>query len=127
MKRLAALALAALLVAIALPLTNAGTAQATVHPISSGECSAPPAEGTSAGTQDPPSLTPNPGSQGIEVAPGIFVATPILHTLLNGVDAAGNGDSGDEHCQFPEGTPTGPPDPEGDHAGEDAPFPGQGG
>ena len=49
-----AFALAILIAAGVMSLNNATTVEATAHDIESGECAAPPADGTPADTQSPP-------------------------------------------------------------------------
>jgi hypothetical protein len=63
-----------LLVAAWLLAMMALPAFATVHPLSEAECSAPPA-GDTAGTQDPPGLTPGgPDSSNAQTAQPLLVA-----------------------------------------------------
>jgi len=78
-------------------------ADATVHPLQSAECAAPP--GTNASTDGDP-----PGISGGSNADNFAQPGP-----------ASNGDNGDQHCQFPEG---GSHPDDADDTGVDAPFPG---
>ncbi len=123
MKRLAVLAL----LAGALLMVAVTPAGATVHPLMSGECSAPPATGTAGETGDPPGITEGDGK-----GPDSNNARPALATLDAGAlevvefptdwtGPASNGDNGDQHCQFPEG---GSHPDDDDDTGTDPPFPG---
>ena len=118
---------AALLMAFATSLqgTGNGTVEATVHPINSAECAAPPADGTAADTQSPPGISDPTKDNFLQ---------PLASTIFVGVVEALNGDNGDDHCVFPETTSHGnaPPPSADEHAGEDGtlptgnPLPGQG-
>mgnify|MGYP001417888267 CR=1 FL=1 len=111
-----AIALLALVVGASLPLLVAGPAQATVHPINSAECAAPPADGTAADTQEPPGISD-------PTAPAFL--QPLESTIFRGHFGALNGDNGDSVCVFPETTSHGNPEPgyPDEHAGEDGTLP----
>ena len=133
MRTIAAVSVMAILLGGALPLLGVGTAQATIHPIQSSECAAPPADGSAADTQDPPGLSDPTAPAFLQplIATGLLdengVPTGDLPTALNG-------DNGDSHCVFPQTTSHGDPGPGApdEHAGEDgtlptgAPLPGRG-
>ena len=116
MKKLAIVAVAALLAGMAIALLG-GSAQATIHPIVSSECAAQES-GTGAGDfQDPPGQT-------LGATPGQGALKAIFALLDNGaliIENAGepgfdpedpatfewggpayNGDNGDEHCKNPD-------------------------
>ncbi len=80
------------MLAAALSLVVAGVAQATIHAVNSSECAAPPADGTSADTQNPPGVSDPSKSN--------FLA-PLGSVGASG-GASVHGDWGDENCLFPE-------------------------
>ena len=110
----------------------APAAFATVHPIQSSECAAPPADGTAADTQTPPGVSDDTKRNFLQP----LIATGLLDQDGNfvGPVPALHGDSGDgdaneplpDRCQFPETTDhgdAGPGEPD-ENEGRDRPFPG---
>ena len=123
MKKLSVLGLAAL-VAGAFALTiSTGVASATVHPIQSAECAAPP--GTNGSTDgDPPGITGQSSADNFAQPAEATINAGALIVVIFPTDFTGpasNGDNGDQHCAFPEG---GSHPDDADDAGVDKPFPG---
>lgn len=109
--------------------SGGGAAVATIHPIESGECAAPPANGSAGDTQNPPGISTPGGGNFLQPLIATGLLDPDTHEPTGELPAALHGDSGDEHCAWPGTTdhsddfdPGSPPDNEAD----DANFPGRG-
>lgn len=125
MRFLGFLSISALLIALTVPLlVTVGSVQATVHPINSAECAAPPADGTAADTQDPPGISDPTKSSFLQPLVAVGILDENHEPTFEDV-AALNGDNGDSHCVFPETTSHGDPGPGApdEHAGEDGTLP----
>jgi hypothetical protein len=111
LKKFAMVAVAALLATIMLPLFG-GSADATIHPLTSAECAARQSATGAGEDQDPPGISDETNQQ--------TFARPIFATLAAGAltlddhgsanpndwtwgGPAYNGDNGDEHCANPQG------------------------
>lgn len=98
-------------------------ADATVHPLQSAECAAPP--GTNASTDgDPPGISGGSNADNFAQPALATIDAGALTPVVFPTDWTGpasNGDNGDQHCQFPEG---GSHPDDADDTGVDAPFPG---
>ena len=105
-------------------LADARGAEATVHPLQSAECAAPP--GTNDSTDgDPPGISGGSNADNFAQPALATIDAGALTVVVFPTDWTGpasNGDNGDQHCRFPEG---GSHPDDADDAGVDAPFPGR--
>lgn len=104
-------------------LGGAPGAEATVHPLQSAECAAPPGTNTST-DGDPPGISGGSNADNFARPAGATIDAGALIVVVFPTDFTGpasNGDNGDQHCRFPEG---GSHPDDADDTGVDAPFPG---